>query len=369
MFLILEDPRAKVQGSRDPLGVQPIWARFGRDVVTNLTTVSRMVRGFTVVLLGRYFGERLLEEGQVEEDEIVPVFLRFEQIAAYARYLRNPEDSYDIVLGITRVTRLLDEYNGIVPIQDDPTGWILSDQKIYGLWGLYSVPARVSGLLADGPVGLTPWARAFVEQNYLPSLGHVYDKLLDLVRDGGQLNTRQGQQLFEWVARLLTSEFSQAERTFYGEALRDAQQVTRTEAAERQRQLADLMRRTCQPDSAMGREALDKLARAAEFAGYTALANRLHRILRLEATLAPAGALFNLMLARNGQPPTAIATQLRDCWGREVPHLSGSIEPLLPEMHHAASKAQVQHMQHCDQAMAHGVYEEAIRALIAWNGQ
>jgi hypothetical protein len=63
VFLTLEDPRAKIQGSRDPLGVQPIWTRFGRGVVTNLTTVRRSVRGFAVLLLGRYLGERLVQEG------------------------------------------------------------------------------------------------------------------------------------------------------------------------------------------------------------------------------------------------------------------------------------------------------------------
>ena len=35
-FLTLEDPNAKIKGSRDPLGVQPIWAAFGRhDGETN----------------------------------------------------------------------------------------------------------------------------------------------------------------------------------------------------------------------------------------------------------------------------------------------------------------------------------------------
>ena len=52
-FLTLEDPNAKIKGSRDPLAVQPIWAAFGWHVVTNLTTQSTSVRGFTTLLLGR----------------------------------------------------------------------------------------------------------------------------------------------------------------------------------------------------------------------------------------------------------------------------------------------------------------------------
>ena len=44
MFLTLEDPRAQVKGSRDPLGVQPLWSGFGRHLVRNLTTVTTSVR-------------------------------------------------------------------------------------------------------------------------------------------------------------------------------------------------------------------------------------------------------------------------------------------------------------------------------------
>ena len=45
MFLTLEDPNAKIKGSRDPLGAQPIWASFGRHVVTNLTMQTNSARG------------------------------------------------------------------------------------------------------------------------------------------------------------------------------------------------------------------------------------------------------------------------------------------------------------------------------------
>lgn len=47
-FLTDLDSRAAVKGSRDPLGIQAIWTRFGRHVVGNLTTVSNSVRDFTI---------------------------------------------------------------------------------------------------------------------------------------------------------------------------------------------------------------------------------------------------------------------------------------------------------------------------------
>ena len=107
MSLTLEDPRAKVQGSRDPLGVQPIWSRFGRHAVANLTAVTTSDRGFTVFLLGRYFAQRLIEEGAAREHEALPMFLRMEQLCAYARHVGHGVEQD--IRGIDRVRRFLAE--------------------------------------------------------------------------------------------------------------------------------------------------------------------------------------------------------------------------------------------------------------------
>ncbi|SRR6266542_1262335 len=61
-FLTDIDPQAAVKGSRDPLGLQTIWARLGRHVVGNLTTVSTSVRDFATLVLGYYFAERVANE-------------------------------------------------------------------------------------------------------------------------------------------------------------------------------------------------------------------------------------------------------------------------------------------------------------------
>jgi hypothetical protein len=86
-FLTLEDPNAKIKGSRDPLGIVPVWSSFCRQVVRNLTTQSTSVRGFTTLLLARYLTQRLIDEGEVPAAEALNVFLRMEQIAAYARHV------------------------------------------------------------------------------------------------------------------------------------------------------------------------------------------------------------------------------------------------------------------------------------------
>ena len=117
MFLTLEDPNAKVKGYRDPLGAQPIWAKFGRHLVTNLTTQTTSVRGFTILLLGRYFAQQLFENGAIQTEDALDVFLRTEQIGAYVRRVAYNVESG--IRGIDRVKRNLSE-GGTVPIVAPP---------------------------------------------------------------------------------------------------------------------------------------------------------------------------------------------------------------------------------------------------------
>ena len=63
------------------LAAKPIWAEFGRHVVTNLTTQSTSVRGFTTLLLGRYFAAELVDKGMANREEALDVFLCMEQLS------------------------------------------------------------------------------------------------------------------------------------------------------------------------------------------------------------------------------------------------------------------------------------------------
>jgi hypothetical protein len=72
------DPRVAVRGSRDPQGAR-LWTCLGRELVGNLTTVSRSVRGFTT-LLGLYLAERTTEEQMASTTE--RLFLMCEQLGS-----------------------------------------------------------------------------------------------------------------------------------------------------------------------------------------------------------------------------------------------------------------------------------------------
>ena len=130
-----------------PPVIQAIWTRFGRHVVGNLTTVSNSVRDFTTLLLGYWFAERIADERGPGSE--LATFLKWEQLAAYALAAVNSDFAFR---GTERVRRNLSE-SPRVTLSDNPAHQILGNQKIYGLWGLYTVPARASALLDGDPPG------------------------------------------------------------------------------------------------------------------------------------------------------------------------------------------------------------------------
>ncbi len=365
-FLTLEDPNAKIKGSRDPLGVQPIWAQFGRRVVTNVTTQSSSVRGFTVLILARYFTERLVDEGRLPREDALAAFLRVEQMGAYARHLGHGV-TRDI-RGIERVTTFAAEGKGRVHITSGQRGRILTDQKIYGLWGLYSVAARTSGLIADGPVGLTPEARDFVDSEYGAHLERGLRPLLDLVASDGVLKTRANDPAFRSLAAVLPEGFSGREVAFYGRFLRDGLEV-KTAHRERQKDFAGLLADQDTLGSTLGREEAVELMEAARGMN-DGLSSAVERILHLEALLAPAAALLDFVLTQGGQRPADVAAKLDDRWGEAVPNLDpDAFTKILPEIRDASRTETAQAAARCHETLRAGAYEDAITAVLDWNAQ
>jgi hypothetical protein len=365
MFLTLEDPNARIHGSRDPLGVQPVWASFGRHVVTNLTTVTTSIRGFTVLLLGRLLAEKMIEKGVAGEQDALSIFLRAEQIGSYARYVEHGVDSD--IRGIERVKRFVEENGPNVFIQDDASGMILSDQKVYGLWGLYSVSARTSGMIADGPVGLTEFTREFTDKNYWPILQGVEPKLFKLLKDGGFLKTDKNDPIFSTVSKLLPQTFTSDEVWFYSQTLRDALHVKDNPSAKRQPLFAELLKNHSDLQNGINRAEILGLAKVAQGKD-KALALRLEKIARLEALFAPAEALFDYLQSRGNQKPAELDSKIRDHWGKQVPYLfESSIDDILPEIENIVGKELGTVMKNCDLALAAGAYEDAIMGILEWN--
>ena len=364
MFFTLEDPNAKIKGSRDPLGAQPLWTAFGRHVVTNLTTQTNSTRGFTILLLGRYLVERAIEDGRIGRELALDAFLRFEQIGAYVRHVAHRVGGD--IRGIERVRSKREERRGLVPVRADPDGFILGDQRVNGLWGLFSVPARVSCLIPDGSVGLTAEAAAFVEREYLPILQPIMDELLRLVARGGRLDTRTPDSIFSGLSRVLSESFTGEEQRFYGEYLRDGLHVRKARPG-LQRTFRELLVHHVDLDAATGRTDVVRLHEAARSVDEE-LANHLDRIARMEGVLAPAMSLFDFMLTRHHRELGELAEELTKRWGASVPNVdTEKNRDLLSDAGSVWSEAVLGCFDRCQRGLSGGNYRETLSALLEWH--
>jgi hypothetical protein len=144
-FLSLLDDRAKPKGSRDPLGFELVWTHYGRQVISNLTTVTSSLSNFAVALLGFHWANEINAHLPAAEKSrrVRETFLRYEQMAGYLRYLADDKE----LMGITRVSARMEDVNPLVSFGMRADEQILSDQASYGLWGLYSTASAESGII------------------------------------------------------------------------------------------------------------------------------------------------------------------------------------------------------------------------------
>lgn len=369
-FLTELDSRAAVKGSRDPLGLQAIWTRLGRHVVGNLTTVSDSVRDFTVVLLGFHFVERVAEAGAREDD--LATFLRWEQLAAYARASVNRDYAFR---GTDRVRKSLSE-GGKVTLSASQESQILSNQKTYGLWGLYIMPSRASGLLEGTPNRLTPRAAEHVRQNCLPLLskaglgdGKEIVSLLGAARTRLDVGGPQ-RRLLEVVGRLLRLPLRSEEREFYRFHLLEGGPDDSTRGL--QRQLAGVLEKTLgQEDFSYSPAVLSTLVRRARAldANGEELAARLERIRVSETVLAPVAYLFGYLLSQHGKNLESVVSALQKQWGIRV----GTVDPvavrsLKPEIEAAiGDAAAAERWTNVAEALAAGDYKALLSLLLDQN--
>ena len=293
-FLTDLDSRAAVKGSRDPLGIQQIWTRFG---AVSSETSQRSARRFGTslpccsVTTSQSGLPRML--GPVSS---WPLFLSGSNWRLTPGRLRTKTRNFR---GIERVRRNLRERR--VTISDHTSHQILSNQKTYGLWGLYTMPARASGLVEGDPTRLTCLAREFVETRYLPLLSGGARRDARQVRDILQrvkpyhINLRTPEPLLINIGRVLDPRLHPTERNFYEHHLLHGGPQDST--AGRQRQLAELLSDTLtQEDFSWSPAAVNHLAKAARNRGeeWHSLAHRLNGIRVSETVLAPASATVSV---------------------------------------------------------------------------
>ncbi len=368
-FLTELDSRARIKGSRDPLGIQPIWTRFGRHLVGNLTTVSNSVLDFKVLLLGRWFAEQLAEELGSESE--IATFLKWEQLAAYVRGCQNGDWSFR---GSERVKKTLSEGTRVI-LSDSIAFQILGNQKMYGLWGLYKMPARASGLLDDDSLRLAPHARKFVEEQYVPVLerhaGKGASRILGLLRKPKcSLDVGLGRlAILDSVRNVLSLAFSPQERSFYWESLSRGGPNDSTKG--RQGLLADLIAssvliasRNLTPAlvSDLGRRARRKGEKGED------LAEGLSSIVTCESVLAPAALVFGHLLGFDGKSIRHAVARLEDSWGNGVRTFSvEAFRELAAEIELTAPGAG-DRWSLIAEALSAGAYQRLIELIVEQNG-
>ena len=316
-FLTKLDSRAAIKGSRDPLGIQPLWTRLGRDIVGNLTTVSNSVTDFSVLLLGFHFVETVAATRGSEYD--LATFLKWEQLAAYAR---ANNDDYGF-RGTDRVRRRVGEKKPW-PLSIDSDAQILSDQKNYGLWGLYTVPAKSSGLIDSEPPRLTSEARDVVQAEFLRQIDQTSPRSIKHITscvssDRYVLNRKKvaDAQMLDAVGKAVAMPGARTRELFHEHLLNGGKSAHDTRG--RQRVLSELLTDTLTvKDWRISPQSLLELAqRAGKKHGEVgqSLEARLKRIYAAESVLAPGAALFQHLLGCDGQDPDNIASNLHKHWG------------------------------------------------------
>jgi len=281
---------------------------------------SSSLRDFTVTLLGHYFAEQLSDDLGAGSE--LDTFLKWEQLAGYCRLHVNNDGMFR---GVDRVRRLLAE-SSKVTISADRAHQILGNQKIYGLWALYTWPSRSSGLLEGEPARVSPPARDLIERHYLPLLGQNgagkdAQRILDLLRKPQatiDLNGRE-REMCRAIARATSGQLASVERSFYIRYLIDGGDGDSTEG--RQRQLADLIEESLgETGFAWSPPRLAHLIKRARKQGsdWAPLADRLERIRCAETVFAPCALLFSYLLAMEGKPLKQVAARLSDEWGKRV---------------------------------------------------
>jgi len=319
-FLTDIDPRRAVKGSRDPLGMVGMWSLIGRHVVGNLTTASTSLRDFTITALGFTLVERVLESGHDEPE--LSIFLRWEQLCGYARAMHNKERGFR---GTERVHRVLDESDSIV-LSADRGFQILSNQKTYGLWGLYTVPSRASGLLDAQRLRPSQPTRDHADQVWWPvihkALGGDGGRLLELLRRGKAHLDVDGRdrEILALVAGLIRPKLRPGEREFYTTHLVQGG-PDREQTRGLQRQFASLLAASdLDPDEPLSPSVLRALAKhaRAQHGRDSDLAARLEAIRTCESVLAPASRLFDWLQTQRDRAVADVAREIQKQWGPRV---------------------------------------------------
>ena len=375
-FLTEVDPEIAVKGSIDPLGLLPLWSRYGSQVVGNLSLVASSARGFTTLLLGYHFARRLVDERDLPEACMVEAFLKFEQITAYSRLAAAEDrDAHPgRILGLRRVRNRLTQSQK-VPIGSGRDAQILSNQRAYGLWALFSGPTQESGLLVRKSLRLSDDGEAFVRRIVYPRLEQAGLRdaraVLDVLAKRKWFEPRgRDEKLARVLADLHADEFGPEEQEFYLERFACGGP---DDPGRRQHQLWDCIRAYNDAQDtwhdAFGMTELQEIIGLAKERGYEDLHDRLWRILRFERVIGPAARVFGYLQDHaDARPLDHLAVDLAKTWTSGLGHIEPEAFSAYLEPVEALHKDDgVRRFEELARALHHGDWISVIETVLAQN--
>lgn len=380
-FLTDLDPELTIKGSMDPLGLLPLWSRYGRRVVHNLSLVASSARGFTTLLLGYHFARRLIDEGDLPDTAFVDAFLGFEQIVAYSR-VAVAEDAgrpAGRILGMRRVRERLRK-GGRLQLGPFRDAQILSNQRAYGLWALFSGPAEISGVLDRRAMRLSEDAERLVSQLAYPRLQQAG------LRDAREIlkllspTTAASPRVFEPRGR--HGPLAHALADLHGPIVDPTEHAAYLEAFAcggtsdvdgLQHALWKLIREHNDDQEAWLRRfdmaELEALIARADRRGHPELAQRLQHIQRFEHVIGPAASLFGYLLRRADTRNVAdVGKDIAASWGSGLPHIdpiavAAQLEPV-HQLHPDGGRERFESLAY---ALRGGDWSVAIDLVLAQN--
>ena len=192
------------------------------------------------------------------------------------------------------------------------------------------------------------------------------ESITNLVARNGRLDTHKPDTTFSALRKVLSETVSEEEQKFFGEYLRDGIHVANTRDG-LQRRFRELLVERTDLEGSTTRSEITEMQEAAESSDQE-LADRLDRILRMEAVLAPAMALFDFMLTCHHRRIDDIEEELKSRWGEEVPniHPEGN-QDLLNEVRKLWSDRIPACFDRCQKGLLDGRYSESLHALLDWH--
>ena len=140
VFFTEKDGDISGTAERDPLGLQPIWSFYGRQVINHLTTVSTTIHGFREVLLCLSICNEI--NGTKKVLSYSDLILLFEQLFIYISISKGKDKG---ILGADNGKAKFNAYNKNPEISLKQT--ILVREISLGYYGRYKSPLSTMGII------------------------------------------------------------------------------------------------------------------------------------------------------------------------------------------------------------------------------